>query len=248
MASLERSIDINIYIERMVDRVGEFEYDPTLSRPEFYAHIVNLAEDVPSECELRIARSWWDSENSTYEPLVRIIPRQLNDQGEINIPLWALHKAIDQIQRRTLENERAQANRVGVSIDIEGKAVVEFTDWLPCRQDTHIRLPGQQEGFWLTNGVVGAKLLEDEVLFDININDVGIREDIEISIAGQKQRVKHSLYFFQLVIGRVLPADEWEEDKPKNPEHTFRPRPQIPIANGPLPSGGRPGMGGPMRG
>lgn len=122
MADLEQNIDINIYIERLVARVGDFPYDPLLARPEFYAHIANLSEDVPSEVEIRIHNSWWDPERRVYDPMIRITPRQLNEMGDINIPLAALEAAVHQIQLRTEENRRAQAAHVGVSLDIEGDA------------------------------------------------------------------------------------------------------------------------------
>lgn len=120
---------------------------------------------------------------------------------------------------------------------------MEFTRWLPCYASTDIKIPGAPagQGFFLTNGVVGTDMLEDEVLFDVNINDVGIREDIEIMLRGEKQVVKHSLYFFQFVIGRVT-----DEEAPKPVSHTFRPPSgRIVTPNGPGPLPGLPG-GGPL--
>jgi hypothetical protein len=115
--------------------------------------------------------------------------------------------------------------------------IIEMTRWLPAVPATEIQLPGPSAApFWLTNGVIGAELLEDEVLFDINMNDVGIREEIEVTVRGEKQKVMHSLYFFQLVVGRIT-----DSDVPANPKHVFRPqRPSglaLPgsAANGPMP-------------
>jgi hypothetical protein len=118
--------------------------------------------------------------------------------------------------------------------------VVEFTRWLPTIPSTDIQVPGDQK-FWLTNGVVGAEIRTDEVLFDVNIADTQVREEIEISVRGKKQAVMHSLYFFQYVIGRVMDNDD--EDQPVNPHHVFRLRPasNLITPNGPGPLPGLPG-------
>lgn len=117
---------------------------------------------------------------------------------------------------------------------------------MPSQPSTDIQLPGDQ-AFWLTNGVAAAEVLETETLFDVNIVDTNIREDIEISVRGEKQKVKHSLYFIQYVLARVMDEDE---DVPVPPRHVFRPRPQVPglvTPNGPGPMPGLPG-GPPLRG
>lgn len=123
--------------------------------------------------------------------------------------------------------------------------VIEFTEWVPAYKDDKIKVPSG-DPFWLTNGVIGAHILEDETLFDVNINDVGVREEIEVSVRGKKEKVMHSLYFFQLLVGRVI-----DGDAPHGPHHVFRPRPAsnlvTPGHNG-MPPGGMPGMGGPLRG
>lgn len=121
--------------------------------------------------------------------------------------------------------------------------LIEFTEWVPTYAEDKIKLPSN-DPFWLTNGVVGAQILEDETLFDVNINDMGIREPIEATVRGKKEAVMHSLYFFQFVVGRVM-----DGDVPHGPHKIFRPRPQSNIItpNGPGP-GGLPGLGGPLRG
>lgn len=128
--------------------------------------------------------------------------------------------------------------------------VIEFTEWIPCYADDKIKMPGTDNQFWLANGVVAAQILEDETLFDVNRDDTGIREEIEISVRGQKQTVMHSLYFFQFIVGRVI-----DGEPQRGPHHVFKLRPasHILTPNGPpnvggKPPGGLPGLGGPLRG
>ena len=118
--------------------------------------------------------------------------------------------------------------------------IVETTQWLPCAGAKTITMPGPNPPpFWLTNGAAGVEMLEDEVLFDVNISDMRIREEIEVQVAGEKRKVMHSLYFFQFVIGRIMP--DGEQVRP-NPEHIFRPQrpsglvtPGAGGGNGPMP-------------
>jgi len=117
--------------------------------------------------------------------------------------------------------------------------VVETTRWIPAFQSAEISIPGG-DPFWLTNGTAGIEMLEDEVLFDVNINDVGVRREIEVTARGKKETVMHSLYFFQFVVGRIMPQGE---EVPPNPHFVFRPqRPSgLVTPNGPGPMPGLPG-------
>lgn len=122
--------------------------------------------------------------------------------------------------------------------------IVEVTRWIPATPSTDFKAPNGSE-FFLTNGVVGVEMLDDEVLFDTNVSDVGIREEIEINVRGKKEMVMHSLYFFQFIIGRIMPQGDQVS---ANPRHTFRPqRPSgLVTPNG---SGQMPGLpGGPPLG
>jgi len=114
--------------------------------------------------------------------------------------------------------------------------IVEMTAWLPAAPSPHIKAGNP---FFLTNGIVGAEMREDEFFVDQNISDVGIRQEIEVTVRGQKEKVMHSLYFFQFVFGTVTD----EDDVPRGPAEVFRPS-NLAISNG-MPPGGLPGLGGP---
>jgi hypothetical protein len=120
-----RDTDITIYLERIVDRVGDYGYDPAspYAKPSFYAYIVYLPGDVPTEIEVRLSGGL-----GGHEEMLTITPRQLNEQGDIYVPVSAIETAIDQIRTRTEENKRATSARVGVSLDIEGEAEREEKD------------------------------------------------------------------------------------------------------------------------
>jgi hypothetical protein len=108
---------VTIYLERAVDVIDDDRpYDPLApyARPQFYAHIVWLGGSMPNECEVRLSEYG--------DPMIRITPRQLDEDGDLYFPLESLETAIDKIRQRTEENRRAQAERVGVKLDIEGEA------------------------------------------------------------------------------------------------------------------------------
>jgi len=102
----ERDTDVTIYLERIVDRVGDYHFDPTeqYAGPQFYAYIAYLPGDVPSEVEVRLG-------GYTSQEMLTITPRQLNEQGDIHIPTDALLTAIQEIRKRTQESKRAIAER-----------------------------------------------------------------------------------------------------------------------------------------
>jgi hypothetical protein len=109
---------ITIYIERAVDVVdSDRAYDPMApyARPEFYAHVLMLSGDIPSEFEVRLSRIGTENE------MTRIVPRQLDETGELYFPTEALETAIDKIRERTAANERTQAERVGVTVEGEAE-------------------------------------------------------------------------------------------------------------------------------
>jgi hypothetical protein len=114
--------------------------------------------------------------------------------------------------------------------------IVEMTAWVPSVASPHVKAPAAP--FWLANGIVGAEMREDEFYIDLNINDAGIRQEIEVTVRGSKEKIMHSLYFFQFVFGTVTD----EDDVPKGPMEAFRPS-SLALSNG-MPPGGIPGMGG----
>lgn len=122
----EKDIDITIMLERAVDRIGDFPYDPSApyARPVFYAHIINLTEDVPTEIEVRLG-TWYNSESRENEESITITPRSLNEAGDIYLPLSAVEVAIDQIRNRTQENHRARAAQVAVPLEGSAEEVGE---------------------------------------------------------------------------------------------------------------------------
>ena len=114
---MDDNITVTILIERVVDIIdGDRGYDPTApyAKPTFYAHLQSLSGDVPGECELRLS-------SHGEEEWIRITPRQLDEDGDLYFPVEAIETAIDKIRKRTEANERAQAERVGVKLDIEGE-------------------------------------------------------------------------------------------------------------------------------
>ena len=112
---MQKDIHVSIYLERMVDVIGE-DYNPLVpaAQPRFFAHIINVAEDQPTEIELRLTNI-----EGNYTEVI-ITPRQLNAEGDIRIPIFALEQAIEAIQTRTEENQRVRTGRV--SAIIEGSA------------------------------------------------------------------------------------------------------------------------------
>lgn len=112
---MDDNTQVWIYIERIVGLVdNRSAYDPSLNHPEFYAHIVHLGGAMPCECEIRLS-------TRAGEDMITITPRQLDEEGDLEFPVEALDAAIDQIRKRTEQNRNAQAERVGVKLDIEGE-------------------------------------------------------------------------------------------------------------------------------
>lgn len=99
-----------------------------------------------------------------------------------------------------------------------------MTAWVPATPSPHIKAG---EPFYLTNGIVGAEMREDEFYVDMNLTDVGIRKEIEVTVRGNREKVMHSLYFFQFIFGTVSDGD----DVPQGPAEIFRPS-NIAISNG----------------
>jgi hypothetical protein len=105
---------VTIFIERAVDLIDDRStYDPLspYAQAQFYAHVIYLRGDYPNECEVRLS-------SKGEEEMVRITPRQLDEDGDLYFPLEALETAIDNVRKRTEANDRAKSERAGT---IEGK-------------------------------------------------------------------------------------------------------------------------------